>query len=81
MAIKRVAGLAAATVLLTALAALASQPAVRLSDLKPAAMADTSNALTLLLVDPWAESEFRIEPVRGYSTLDVDADPFAVASR
>jgi len=68
----------AAAVLLTGLGASANQPQVKLTDLKPAAMFDTSNALTLLMVDPWAETELRIEPVSGYATLDVDADPFGV---
>jgi len=79
MAFRRVLAVAVATVLLTGLAASANQPDVKLADLGPQAMFDSSNALTLLLVDPWAETDLRIEPVRGYATLDVDADPFAVA--
>ena len=79
MAFKRVVFVAAAAVLLTGLGASANQPEVKVTDLKPAAMFDTSNALRLLMVDPWAASELRIEPVSGYATLDVDADPFVVA--
>lgn len=79
MAFKRVLAVAAAAVLLTALAASANQPDVKVTDLVPQAMFDTSNALTLLMVDPWAATDLRIEPVTGYATLDVDADPFAVA--
>lgn len=79
MAFKRVLTVAVATLLLTGLTASANQPEVKLSDLTPLGMFDTSNALTLLMVDPWAETDLRIEPVSGYATLDVDADPFAVA--
>jgi hypothetical protein len=76
MAFKRVVLVAMATVLLTGLGASANQPDVKVTDLKPQLMFDTSNALRLLMVDPWAETELRIEPVTGYATLDVDADPF-----
>jgi hypothetical protein len=72
-------GVALAALLVTGLGASANQPEVRATDLQPLAMFDASNALTLLLVDPWAEAELRIAPVRGYATLDVDADPFAAA--
>ena len=70
---------AAAAVLLTGLGASANQPEVRLSDLKPMALIDSSNALTLLMIDPWAATDLRIEPVAGYATLDTDADPFGAA--
>lgn len=79
MAFKRVVFVAMAAVLMTGLGASANQPEVKVTDLKPQAMFDASNALTLLMVDPWAETDMRIEPVRGYATLDVDADPFVVA--
>jgi len=79
MALKRVLGVALAALLVTGLGASANQPQVKVTDLQPAAMFDASNALTLLLVDPWAETELRLEPLRGYATLDVDADPFAMA--
>ncbi|RYI02764.1 MAG: hypothetical protein EON48_16425 [Acetobacteraceae bacterium] len=79
MALKRILSVAAAAVLTTALAASANQPQVRVTDLQPSAMFDSSNAVTLLLVDPWAEAELRIEQVKGFATLDVDADPFVVA--
>jgi len=77
MALKRVVTAAVAAVLMTALGASANQPEVKVTDLAPAAF-DSSNAVTLLMVDPWAETELRIEQVRGYATLDVDADPFAL---
>jgi hypothetical protein len=78
MALKRGVTAAVAAVLMTALGASANQPQVRVTDLQPAAMFDTSNAVTLLMVDPWAEADLRIEQVRGYATLDVDADPFVI---
>jgi hypothetical protein len=81
MAFKRVVTVAVAAVLMTALGASANQPQVKVTDLTPAAMFDTSNAVTLLMVDPWAETELRIEQVQGYATLDVDADPFVVAAK
>jgi hypothetical protein len=76
MALKRVAGLAVAAVLMTALAASANQPAVKVTDLGLAGPFDSSNAMSLLLVDPWAEADMHVQLVRGYATLDVDADPF-----
>ena len=79
MALKRVVTAAVAAVLMTALGASANQPEVRVTDLAPAAMFGSSNAVTLLMVDPWAQTDLRIEQVRGYATLDVDADPFVVA--
>jgi len=77
MAIRRVVTVAMAAVLMTALGASANQPNVKVTDLQP--MFDTSNAVTLLMVDPWAETDLTIEQVNGFATLDVDADPFAVA--
>jgi len=79
MALKRVVTAAVAAVLMTALGAGANQPEVRVTDLAPAAMFESSNAVTLLMVDPWAQTDLRIEQVRGYATLDVDADPFVLA--
>jgi hypothetical protein len=79
MALKRIIGVALAALLVTGLGASANQPDVKVTDLQPAAMYDASNALTLLLLDPWTETELRHEPVHGYATLDVDADPFVVA--
>jgi len=76
MALKRVVTVAVAVVLMTALGASANQPEVKVTDLAP--VFDSSNAVTLLMVDPWAEAELRIEQVSGYATLDVDADPFAL---
>lgn len=81
MAFKRVALVAMAAVLLSGLGASANQPDVKLADLKAQVVFDTSNALTLLMVDPWLGTELRIVPVRGFATLDVDADPFAVAGQ
>lgn len=81
MALKRVVTVAVVAVLMTALGASANQPQVKVTDLKPAAMFDTSNALTLLMVDPWAEADLRIEQLHGYATLDVDADPFLTAAK
>jgi hypothetical protein len=52
---------------------------VKVSDLTPMAMFDSSNAVTLLMIDPWAQTDLRIEQVTGYATLDVDADPFVPA--
>jgi hypothetical protein len=78
MATKRVLGLAVAAILLTAVGASGNQPEVKLADFRPAAGFDTSNALTLLMVDPWAKADLHLEQVRGYATLDVDADPFGV---
>ena len=79
MAFKRVVTVALAAVLMTALGASANQPSVKVTDLRTAAVFDTSNAITLLMVDPWAQTDLRIEQVTGYATLDVDADPFALA--
>ena len=79
MALKRVVTVAVAAVLMTALGASANQPDVKVTDLEP--MFDTSNAVTLLMVDPWAETDLHIRQVQGYATLDVDADPFAIAAR
>lgn len=81
MAFRRVVLVATAAVLLTGLGAIANQPEVKLADLRPAVMVDTSNALTLLMVDPWAEADMRIEPVKGFATLDVDSDPFVVPAQ
>lgn len=78
MALKRGLSAALAAVLMTALGASANQPEVKVTDLRPAAMFNSSNAVTLLMVDPWAETELKIEQVMGYATLDVDADPFDV---
>ncbi len=64
--------LASALVLIGSLAASANQPAdVRLSDL------DAGQALTVLLMDPYAATEFSVVLPEGFATLDVDADPFA----
>ncbi|RYH05491.1 MAG: hypothetical protein EON57_07720 [Alphaproteobacteria bacterium] len=79
MALKRVVTTAMAALLVTALGASANQPEVKVSDLTPMAMVDSSNAITLLMIDPWAQTDLRIEQVRGYATLDVDADPFVPA--
>lgn len=76
MAFKRVALVAMAAVPLSGLGASANQPDVKLTDLQPQVMFDTSNALTLLMVDPWLGTDLRIVPVKGFATLDVDADPF-----
>jgi hypothetical protein len=81
MAFKRLVLVASAAVLLTGLGASANQPEVKLADLRPGVVFDTSNALTLLMVDPWAETDLRIEPVKGFATLDVDSDPFVVAAQ
>ncbi len=79
MALKRVLGVALAGLLVTGLGASANQPEVKLTELRLPVVFDTSNALTLLMVDPWAGTNMRIQLVRGFATLDVDADPFAVA--
>jgi hypothetical protein len=76
MALKRVLTTAVAALLVTALGASANQPEVKVSDLTPMAMLDSSNAVTLLMIDPWAQTDLRIEQVTGYATLDIDADPF-----
>ena len=81
MAFKRVALVAVAAVLLGGLVASANQPHVKLTELKLQVLFDTSNALTLLTVDPWAGTDLRIVPVKGYATLDVDADPFVEAAQ
>lgn len=76
MAFKRIVGVALAALLMTGLGASANQPEVKVTELQPVAMFDTSNALTLLMVDPWAGTDLRVELVKGFATLDVDADPF-----
>ncbi|MBK8084355.1 MAG: hypothetical protein IPK28_11420 [Devosia sp.] len=67
--------LAGAVLLLGSLAASANQPAeVMLSDLA------VGGALTVLLMDPYAATEWTLELPQGYATLDVDADPFLPAT-
>jgi hypothetical protein len=59
-------------VLLTSLAS-ASQPEVKLADLREAQVLD------VLLMDPYAATEMTVALPEGFATLDVDADPFADA--
>ena len=57
----------------------ASQPEVRLADLKPAVAATLSDAgFAVLLTDPAAPQELSIVLPAGFTTLDVEADPFAI---
>lgn len=64
--------LASALVLFGSLAASANQPEdVKLSDL------DAGSVLTVLLMDPYAATEWTVVLPEGFATLDVDADPFA----
>ena len=57
----------------------ANQPDVRLADLKPAAEARLSQGdLALLLTDPSQAQELSLVLPAGFTTLDVDADPFAI---
>lgn len=57
----------------------ANQPDVRLADLKPALEATLSRGdLALLLTDPREAKDFSLVLPAGFTTLDVDADPFAI---
>lgn len=65
--------IAAATLFAIALpiAVLASQPRL---PAKPSL--DTAKVLSLLILDPYAETRMKVELPEGFATLDVDADPF-----
>jgi len=76
MDLKRVLGAAVAALLMTGAGASAYQPEVKVTDLRLPVVFDTSNALTLLMVDPWDGTNMRVQLVDGFATLDVDADPF-----
>ena len=55
----------------------ASQPEVRLSDLKPAVELTMSQLdLALLLADPYEAQDLSIVLPTGFTLLDVDQDPF-----
>lgn len=57
----------------------ASQPSLRLSERQPAVAAALPGAdFALLLTDPAAAQELSLVLPAGFTTLDVDADPFAI---
>ncbi|MBN9307962.1 hypothetical protein [Devosia sp.] len=53
------------------LAVLASQPRL---PVRPSL--DTAKVLSLLVLDPYAETDMKVRLPQGYATLDVDGDPF-----
>ena len=53
------------------LAVLASQPRV---PQRPSL--DTAKVLSLLVLDPYEETDMKVRLPQGFATLDVDADPF-----
>lgn len=57
----------------------ASQPEVRLSDLRPAVEATLCDAdFALLLTDPRQAQELSLVLPTGFTVLDLEADPFAI---
>lgn len=80
MRITQVAAAIGVAALLSSIA-LASQPEVKLDQLAPLDRVGHRVVLDVLLPDPYAASDMRIELPSGYATLDVDADPFQTASR
>ena len=79
MHIKFAAAVAGLITIVLPIAVFANQPAVKLSELAPAF--NTQHAPALLLLDPYAETALSVTLPAGFATLDVDADPFAVAAR
>jgi hypothetical protein len=53
------------------LAVVASQPAV-----KRAPSLETAQVLSMLVLDPYENTELSVTLPEGFATLDVDADPF-----
>ena len=63
---------------IVAIPAIASQPEVRLADLKPAVETTLSDAdFALLLADPSEAQELSLVLPAGFTVLDVEADPFS----
>ncbi len=58
------------------LAVFASQPSVKLSALERSRSLTTAQVLSLLVLDPRQNGELSVKLPRGFSTLDVDVDPF-----
>ena len=78
MQIKLIVAAAALAALALPLAVFASQP--QLGTTKPAPSLAKAQMLSMLMLDPRETgAEFTVKLPQGYATLDVDADPFAVA--
>ena len=71
MQIKAIVAIATLAALALPIAVFASQPRV---PAKPSL--DAAKVLSLLVLDPYEETNMKVELPRGFATLDVDADPF-----
>lgn len=79
MQIKLIVAAAALAALALPLAVFASQPQVGAA--KPAPSLAKAQMLSMLMLDPRETgAEFTVKLPEGYATLDVDADPFEVAT-
>ena len=79
MQIKLIVAAAGLVALALPLAVLASQPQV--GGARKAPSLAKAQMLSMLMLDPReTAAEFTVKLPEGYATLDVDADPFAVAS-
>jgi len=79
MQIKLIVAAAGLVALALPLAVLASQPQV--GGARQAPSLAKAQVLSMLMLDPReTAAKFTVKLPEGYATLDVDADPFAVAS-
>lgn len=79
MQIKLIVAAAALAALALPLAVCASQPQVGAAKLAPSLA--KAQMLSMLMLDPRETgAEFTVKLPEGYATLDVDADPFEVAT-
>lgn len=69
----------AVSIVLLPLAALSSQPEVRVTDLAPQAGMLTAQPGFDFFLDPDRDAELRIKLPRSIDELDIDRDPFATA--
>lgn len=71
MQLKAIVAIATLAALALPIAVFANQPRL---PAKPSL--DATKILSLLVLDPYAASEMKLELPQGFATLDVDADPF-----
>jgi len=72
MQIRAIAAAAALVAVALPLAVLASQPPV-----KRMPSLETAQVLSMLVLDPYENTQLSVQLPKGFVTLDVDADPFA----
>ena len=71
MQVKIIVAVATLVAIALPIAVLASQPPV----LKKPSL-DAAKVLSLLVLDPYEETDMKVQLPEGFATLDVDGDPF-----